>query len=245
MKHDLKKTDLLDQYAYLYETILDVDRLETSYRIRTLMEHASGESVLEMGIGFGLVTEALSKRFKHVVAIDGSLKVIQQVKNKLAKSDNVSLVHSLFEEYVPEIQFDAVVMFDVLEHVPDPIPVLQRAKEWLTPKGKIQIIVPHAYSFHRRLGRVMGFMKKETDIAESDRERGHYHVYTFDSLRHDIEEAGLVVDLIKGGLVKPLSTRQMAQFSPEVFNGLYSLGMELQEFCSEIYAEARARKTRI
>lgn len=232
------KSKLLDQYAKLYKTIHDVDRLETSYRVRILLEHATGENVLEVGIGFGLVTSALSKKFKRVVAVDGSEKVIQRVREMLGEIDNVTLVHSLFEEYVPDSPFDVVVTLDLLEHVPDPAQILIKAKECLAPQGKVHIVVPHAYSLHRRLGRVMGLIESETDLAESDHKRGHYRVYTFDTLRHDIEAAGLVVELMKGVLIKPLSTKQMAGWSPKIFDGLYRLGMELPELCSEIYAVA-------
>jgi ubiquinone/menaquinone biosynthesis C-methylase UbiE len=232
-------SELLDKYAEEYETIHDIDRLETSYRIRALLEHATGESVLEMGIGFGLVTSALSKQFKHVVAVDGSQKVIQQARKVLGKTDNVTLLHSLFEEYSPDSLFDVIVMFNTLEHVVDPVAILLRAKRWLMPQGKIHIVVPHAYSFHRRLGRAMRLMENETDITETDRKWGHYRVYTFETLRRDIEAAGLVVDLIEGILIKPLSTQQMAGWSPEILDGLYRLGMELPELCSEIYAVVR------
>ncbi len=232
------KSKLLDKYANLYETISEIDRLETSYRIRTLMEHATGESVLEMGIGFGLVTAALSKKFKRVVAVEGSKKVLQRVSKELGQTDNVTLVHSLFEEYSPDSLFDAIVMFNTLEHLVDPVAILLRARGWLAPQGKIHILVPNAYSFHRRLGRAMGLIENETDITETDRKWGHHRVYTFDTLRRDIEAAGLVVDLVKGMLIKPLSTQQMAGWSPEILSGLYRLGMELPELCSEIYALA-------
>ena len=75
----------------------------------------------------------------------------------------------------------------------------------------------------------MGLIDSETDIADTDRKRGHYRVYTYDTIRRDIEAAGLVVELVKGTLIKPLSTQQMAGWSPEILDGLYRLGMELPE----------------
>lgn len=238
MKRESNEANLLDQYAHLYKTISEIDRLETLYRVRTLLEHAKGEKVLEMGIGFGIVTRVLAERFKEVVAVDGSNKVIQRVRKEMGQTNNLTLVHSLFEEYTPDSQFDVIVMFDVLEHVPNPVEILLRTREWLAPQGKIHIVVPHAYSLHRRLGRAMGLIESETDLAETDHKRGHYRVYTFDTLRRDIERAGLVVDVVKGVLIKPLSTQQMAGWSPEILDGLYRLGMELPELCSEIYVVA-------
>ena len=228
----------LERYAKEYKTIYEIDRLETSYRIRILLEHATGKNVLEMGLGFGIVTLSLSKKFDAVVAVDGSSEVIRHVKKVLAKTDNVTLVHSLFEDYHPDSLFDVIVMFNVLEHVIDPVAILQCAREWLTSHGRIHILVPNAYSFHRRLGRAMGLIKCETEIAETDRKWGHYRVYTFETLRRDIEAAGLNIHLIKGMLIKPLSTQQMSGWSPEILDGLYKLGMELPELCSEIYVVA-------
>lgn len=235
-----EKLELLDKYAYLYNNISEIDQLETSYRVRTLLEHTRGrhKKVLEMGIGFGIVTRVLAERFEEVVAVDGSAKVITRNRNLLGQMKNLTLIHSLFEKYNPESNFDLIIMFDVLEHVVDPMLILNLAKGWLAPKGKIHIVVPNAYSFHRRLGRTMGLLVNETDIGETDRKRGHYRIYTYDTIRHDIEKARLDVELIKGTLIKPLSTRQMAGWSPEILDGLYRLGMELPDFCSEIYVIA-------
>ena len=233
-----KESKLLDKYAHLYETISEIERLETSYRARTLLELARGEKVLEMGIGFGIVTRVLAENFKKVVAVDGSGEVIERTRKALGQMNSLTLVHSLFEEYTPDSKFDVIVMFAVLEHVIDTMPILHRAKGWLAPQGKIHIVVPNAYSFHRRLGRAMELIEKETDLAESDLRRGHYRIYTIDTLRHDIEQAGLVIELVQGMLIKPLSTQQMAGWSPKILDGLYRLGMELPELCSEIYAVA-------
>ncbi len=233
-------SEQLERSSSEYENIQDIDRLETSYRIRILLEHARGESVLEMGLGFGLVTEALCDKFTHVVAVDGSQKMIRRVKKSLGRNNNLTLVHSLFEYYSPDGPFDAIVMFNVLEHLVDPVAILTRAKSWLTPQGKIHILVPNAFSFHRRLGRAMGLIKNETDITDVDRKWGHHRVYTFDTLRRDINTAGLVTEQLKGMFIKPLSTQQMSNWPSNILDGLYQLGKELPELCSEIYAEVKA-----
>ena len=84
----------------------------------------------------------------------------------------------------------------------------------------------------------MGLIDSETSITETDRKWGHFRVYTIDTLRRDVERAGLEINVVKGMLIKPLSTQQMAGWSPEILDGLYRLGMELPELCSEIYAVA-------
>src|SRR4030042_3212109 len=55
---------------------------------------------LELGCGDGIITEKLCKDFKKVVSVDGSKFFLNQVRGRI-KSENLILVHSLFEQYKP------------------------------------------------------------------------------------------------------------------------------------------------
>lgn len=50
-----------------------------------------------------------------------------------------------------EKKFDAITMFDVIEHVPDPRTDLVKAKQLLKDKGALVIITPDSGSFYARL----------------------------------------------------------------------------------------------
>lgn len=46
--------------------------------------------------------------------------------------------------------FDLITLHFVFEHVPDPVPLLQRLAELLTPAGKIYVVIPEVNSWEAR-----------------------------------------------------------------------------------------------
>jgi SAM-dependent methyltransferase len=81
---------------------------------------------------------------------------------------------------VEENSVRAVVLLDVLEHVSDPIRVLQHARTSLANDGAIIVTVP-AYQFL---------------FSDWDRALGHYRRYTASLLRRQAQEAGLKVKVL-------------------------------------------------
>lgn len=71
----------------------------------------------------------------------------------------------------------AVVLLDVIEHIADPVAVLQNAANSLAPGGGIIVTVP-AYQWM---------------FSDWDKALGHYRRYTMKMLRAQAEEAGLNV----------------------------------------------------
>ena len=61
--------------------------------------------------------------------------------------------HTLQDAEVPPASIDLITFWDVLEHVPDPVDQLRRARELLKPEGLVAITVPNAGS---ALARVSG-----------------------------------------------------------------------------------------
>lgn len=78
-------------------------------------------------------------------------------------------------------QARAVVLLDVIEHVPEPVAALRNAHEVLAPGGAAVVTVP-AYQWL---------------FGEWDRTLGHHRRYTGHMLRAQSEEAGLHVRLLK------------------------------------------------
>src|SRR3712207_8661366 len=49
--------------------------------------------------------------------------------------------------------FRSIVMVRVLEHLDDPVGILQKLERFLAPQGQLHLVVPNARSLHRRLDR--------------------------------------------------------------------------------------------
>jgi 2-polyprenyl-3-methyl-5-hydroxy-6-metoxy-1,4-benzoquinol methylase len=123
--------------------------------------------------------------------------------------------------------FDMIVATHVLEHVEDPVAVLKRARGWLTPRGRVLIIVPNATSLHRQLAVRMAIQPTVYSFSPRDRQVGHVRVYDLQSLRRDIEAAGLTVVAQRGLFLKILPNHMMAGFSDELLRALVDISDDL------------------
>jgi len=211
--------------------------LSERYDALKIFELGKGSKVLELGCGEGLITNGLVKQFDRIVAIDGSSVCLRCAKRRIKNNSKVTFIHSSFESFETDELFDTIIMAHILEHVEDPILLLQKAGRWLNRNGYIIIIVPNAESFHRRVGKIMGLIRDVHELAEADFIAGHRRYYDTNLLREDILSSGLVVERIGGILLKPLSNAQMEQWSPAITDAFYELSKELPpEYCAEIWA---------
>src|SRR4029453_16059254 len=151
----------------------------------------------------------------------------------------VRFYHSLFENFVTELEFSDVLMARVLEHLADPVEVLSKVRGWLGRGGRLHIVVPNADSLHRRLGVAMGLLDATTSLSERDHRFGHHRVYTRALLENHVRSAGFEIEQVCGVFLKPLSNAQMEAFSPELLEGLNKVGDQLPDWCAEIYLVAR------
>jgi len=164
--------------------------------IKAILPYLKGENILKLGCGEGIWTEVLIKIYRKVVVVDASEFLLKHLKEKLGNA--VECYNSLIEEFETDKKFDTILAAHILEHVEDPVKVLAKAKTWLSKNGQIIIVVPNALSLHRRIGRVIGLLKREEDLSESDKLLGHKRVYSKKSLFRDIELSGLRIEAWEG-----------------------------------------------
>ncbi len=182
-------------------------------------------SVLEMGYGEGNFTAELLKRGFNPVVLEGSGRLVESARAKHGPS--LRLVHSLFEEYRPEAPFERIVATHVLEHVDDPVALLKIMKDWLTPNGEIIAIVPNKESLHRRLAVQMGLQPELDTLSARDHFVGHQRVYSLDTLRTDVERAGLKVTDEAGFFLKVVPNSMMLTYPLELIKSLNAISPEL------------------
>ncbi len=195
------------------------------YFVEKLKENLGPGQTLEVGCADGYLAKKLARFTTHITGIDGSKKLIDKAKKRKIK--NATFIHSLFEEYSPEIKFDYIILCDILEHVINPINLLKMSKTWLKYNGKILIISPNANSVHRQIGVLSGMIKDVHELNATDLRVGHRRVYDFKLLKKDVKKAGLKVVKEDGFFLKPLSDSQLENLPDKVINAFYLIGDQL------------------
>lgn len=217
---------------YLNEQ-LDFDKDLIKFRYQTIKPMLVGASGLELGSAEGVMTNLLINDFESLTVVDASLNLLQAIppNKKLIK------FCSLFEDFAPKGLYDSIIIEHVLEHVENPNYLLQRAKEWLAPGGRLFIGVPNGNSIHRLAAVKMGLLNFPTELNERDKKLGHRRVYTPTTFHEELVLAGLKVVDFGGVFFKPISNAQIqADWTSEMIEGFYRLGKDFPEYAAEIYA---------
>jgi hypothetical protein len=83
----------------------------------------------------------------------------------------------------------------------------------------------------------MGLLKRVDELNELDKKLGHRRVYSWETLKKDIEKAGLKIKAMGGVFLKSLTNSQIEKWwTEEMMDAFYELGKEYPEIAAEIYA---------
>jgi 2-polyprenyl-3-methyl-5-hydroxy-6-metoxy-1,4-benzoquinol methylase len=225
----------LDAIAQTYDTTVDFDRHSIQYERGLIARTAHGRRLLEVGCGWGDMTEFFAPRFERVVALDGSGECVRRCRARVDGHTHIEWVHCLVEQFRTDGQFEDIVMVRVLEHLDDPVAILRKLAGYLAPMGQLHLVVPNARSLHRRLGKAMGLLAHLDSFSPRDIQYGHRRVYDRCLLTQHVEAAGLQVVETQGVLIKPLSNAQMESWDPAVIQALFEVGREEPDLCNELY----------
>ena len=121
------------------------------YKVKSCLEHARGNSLLDIACGDGLMTESFAKHFTRVVGVDASGKHLAVARERVSQAE---FHESLIEEFEIQERFDSIFMLDLLEHVIDPVAVLKKAAGFLADDGILIVHVPNAYAVNRRIAAI-------------------------------------------------------------------------------------------
>ena len=217
---------------YLKEQ-LDFDKRLVRFRYQTLKPHLQGPEGLELGPAEGEMTQFLVNDFEKLTVVDGAGDLLAQIPN----NPNLNKVQSLFEEFKPDLKYDTIIMEHILEHVDSPMELLMKVKDWLMPNGKILIGVPNGNSIHRLVAVKMGLLEHPCELNPRDHALGHRRVYTSDTLRADLQSAGLHLVEMGGVFFKSLSNSQIQDhWTEEMIQGFYEMGKDFPDNAAELYA---------
>jgi len=192
-----------------------------------------GRTILEIGPAEGNMTDLLVSLDMDISILDGAVKYCEGIEERHA---DVSVHHALIEEFVPGKKYDNIVLGHVLEHVVNPVEVLERIATWLEPGGQILAAVPNARSLHRQAAVGMGLLESETSLNETDIRIGHRRVYTPETFRNEFNKSGLYVDFFGGYWLKPLSNKQIEDsWNADMISAFLQLGELYPDIAAEIY----------
>ena len=145
--------------------------------------------VLELGCAVGHMTRALTGLGCRVVAVD----VDEVATRSAAEFAERVLVADLSDptalEQLKGERFDVVLAGDVLEHLPDPLSVLQRCRSLLTPDGALVLSLPNVAHVDLKLGLLQGRWEyRDTGLLD----RTHLRFFTRRSIDELLHDAGFV-----------------------------------------------------
>jgi len=129
-------------------------RLDRAFglRMRTLAVHrAAGNTpgrLLDVGCATGVFLDGMRRRGWQVQGVEPSTYAVRYARERFG----LDVFEGLLEAAaLPTASFDAITMWDVLEHVHEPRPVLSELARLLRPGGILVLSLPNPDSLEARL----------------------------------------------------------------------------------------------
>jgi 2-polyprenyl-3-methyl-5-hydroxy-6-metoxy-1,4-benzoquinol methylase len=193
-----------EEAAYI-ETQLQANLHKFRNQAGILAEHLplSGARVLDIGCGGGLFLSLLKQQGARVTGIELSDSRAQYARMKHDLQIYKHPIESDFWQKEYAGHFDAVTLWDVIEHVNYPFQTLQCAVNVLRPGGWLLIDTPCRDSFYHRFGELTyrltgGRYPTFLNAMYSSHLFGHKQIFSMDEMRRLFRSAGLeVIDLHK------------------------------------------------
>jgi 2-polyprenyl-3-methyl-5-hydroxy-6-metoxy-1,4-benzoquinol methylase len=150
--------------------------------------------VLDVGCGRAALGGAIRELGWEVWGIEQSGEACATAAKRLDRLVEADL-HDLdrVDAALGATRFDALVFSDVLEHVYDPLGVLEKYLAFVRPGGKVLISVPNAVVWTNRLRLLLGRVEyADTGVMD----RTHIRFFTFRTARRLVEAAGCRIDRV-------------------------------------------------
>ncbi|HBB53422.1 MAG TPA: bifunctional 3-demethylubiquinol 3-O-methyltransferase/2-polyprenyl-6-hydroxyphenol methylase [Legionellales bacterium] len=106
-------------------------------RVAFMQEYVdfNDKSVLDLGCGGGILTEALAKLGAQLTGIDIEPDLIEVAKNHAQENHLKIDYHAMPVQAYQDKKFDVIVCMEMLEHVDSPDSIIQECKRLLKPNG--------------------------------------------------------------------------------------------------------------
>lgn len=108
------------------------------YQSKNVLVLSPSPRILDIGSGMGFFLELMKNAGWQVQGVEPSIEAVRH-----SRSLNVPVYHGTVEYALLNAGFDVVTLWYVMEHVPNPGEILQKAFELLKPKGLLILRVPN------------------------------------------------------------------------------------------------------
>jgi cyclopropane-fatty-acyl-phospholipid synthase len=102
---------------------------------------ADGQSILELGCGWGSLSLFMAERFpaSRIVAVSNSAPQRAFIERKAAAAGltNLHIITADMNDFQPGARFDRIVSVEMFEHMSNWQSLLARARGWLHPDGRL------------------------------------------------------------------------------------------------------------
>jgi len=203
-----------------------------------------GESdrlILDIGCGAGDTGKLIQETYPNtkVTGVTCSQIEYEEALTKLSSCVYLNLEDETLPD-IPKQTFDVLCFCHVLEHLVDPVKVINKLLPYLKPNGKVIIALPNVANWRSRWKLAIGRFEY-TDGGVFD--RTHLHYYTFYTapqyLINPIPALKIEAHTVNGSV--PLSFLRHHFLSPSIKKNLDNIGCHLMPnlFGGEIFMVAR------
>jgi SAM-dependent methyltransferase len=193
--------------------------------VRFVAEHA-GQSILDLGCGYGAYSLALAAEGRHCVGCDVNM-------NYLVPAAAAGLPAVAVDSTLPfsDRSFDTVILLEVIEHVPQLEGILKEA--FRVARRNVLVTVPNAESLARL---------QENDVTYAHMlSSDHVHFFDPDSLRELLGRYGSKIEIRRDDPIYPywFVSRSLPYYALRI---LYRSGLLKPAFFTRLYAVASVRE---
>lgn len=151
----------------------------------------TGEDILDLGCGRGVLAEEFVRKGNRVVGVDAlDPNDVSPALSRYIRTNFHAEGMAGVKAALGGAQFDKILLLDVIEHVPDPESMVRECLSLLRPGGQVIVSVPNVANITVRVALLFG---RFDYMARGIMDRTHLRFFTRKTIRQLIEGQGLAV----------------------------------------------------
>jgi SAM-dependent methyltransferase len=197
---EIDASQLTDNESSYIETQLQANLQKFKNQVNIVRKHIhlQNAKLLDIGCGGGLFLSMLKEQGAEVIGIELSNSRAQYAKTKHGLAIYKYPIENSFWQKGYANHFDAVTLWDVIEHVNYPRQTLQCAANVLKPGGLLLIDTPCRDSFYHRFGELTyrlsnGRFPTFLNAMYSSHLFGHKQIFSVNEMKQLFDAVGLEV----------------------------------------------------